>query len=80
MDSIIAGKKAKKRKLQEEFNQSNQVSAATSEREKSGSRSTSSDEKNGKTEDNEDINSLTVDDIVTTEISEEHSFIQIFTR
>ncbi|RUS91624.1 hypothetical protein EGW08_000597, partial [Elysia chlorotica] len=81
MDSIIAGKKAKKRKLQEELNQSKDGAGAASETmdapEESGSQGALSEGKDGA---DKDIDSLTVDDIVTTETSAEHSLVQIFTQ
>ncbi|GFR81673.1 tRNA-splicing endonuclease subunit Sen34 [Elysia marginata] len=83
MDSIIAGKKAKKRKLQEETNKNKETSESLTEssvgEEKTSSESTSTDENTEKDKD-EDIDGLTVDDIVTTETSEEHSLVQLFTQ
>ena len=81
MDSIIAGKKAKKRKLLDEANSVGQAAENTSGNgdgtKQTVSKSALADEKD---EDDDDIDSLTVEDIVTTETSEEHSLVQIFTR
>ncbi|GFO12881.1 tRNA-splicing endonuclease subunit sen34 [Plakobranchus ocellatus] len=83
MDSIIAGKKAKKRKLKEEALKLDQAIGSVDNTEsaeletalEAESVPASKDE-----EEDETIESLTVDDIVNTETSEDHALIQIFTE
>lgn len=80
MDSIIAGKKAKKRKLQDEENQSGQASEDPEKKAEDEEQEPGSNDKSSEKDKDDEIDNLTVEDIVTTDTSEEHSLVQIFTQ
>ncbi|XP_012937445.1 tRNA-splicing endonuclease subunit Sen34 [Aplysia californica] len=85
MSDIIAGKKAKKRKLQKEASEKESAGAGAEEE---GSERTHPGQSNERTqaggsdnvEENTEEDNLTADDIVNSETSIKHSLVQIFTE